>query len=157
MDKHILPNIELSNIARAQTRLPGNAIVTSLLAVGTTRTASGNPIYLKAENLQPSGSFKMRGATYCFSLKSEKQRAAGVVVYSTGNHAQAVALASKQLGIRATIVMSPDAPSFKVDATQRYGANVVMAEASSHARRELAEQLADAEGRYLVPRMTTWM
>src|SRR6266568_576807 len=67
-------------------------------------------VYLKAENLQPGGSFKIRGATYALSLLNEEQRSAGVIAYSTGNHAQAVALASKQLGIRATIVMSPDAP-----------------------------------------------
>ncbi len=97
----------------------------------TARTPGGNPIYLKAENLQPDGSFKIRGATYCLSLLTQSQRAAGVIAYSTGNHAQVVALASQQLGIPATVVMSPDAPGFKVEATQRYGTAVVMAEASS--------------------------
>lgn len=144
-------NLELLHITRARTSLLGKAMVTPLVAVGTRKTLGDNPIYLKAENLQPSGSFKIRGATHCLSLLNEKQRAAGVIAYSTGNHAQAVALASQQLGVRATIVMSPDAPSFKLEATQRYGARVVMAEASSHARRELAEHLASSEGLYLVP------
>jgi threonine dehydratase len=145
------PNLELESIKRAQTILMGKTIVTPLLAAGTTRTPCGNPIYLKAENLQPGGSFKIRGATYCLSLLTEQQRAGGVVAYSTGNHAQAVALAAKQQGIQATIVMSPDAPNYKVEATQRYGATVVMAETTSQARRELAEHLAMTQGLYLVP------
>lgn len=152
MDEHpVTANVELASIERARTALTGKAIVTPLVAVGTTRTPGGNPISLKAENLQPGGSFKIRGATYCLSLLTESQRAAGVIAYSTGNHAQAVALASQQRGIPATIVMSPDAPSFKVEATQRYGATVLMAEASSQARRELAEHLAMAQGLSLVP------
>lgn len=151
MNKPVIHTLELQHIVHARTRLLEKAMVTPLVAVGTRRTPQGNPIYLKAENLQPGGSFKIRGATYCLSLLDEQQRAAGVVAYSTGNHAQAVALASQQLGVRATIVMSPDAPSFKIEATQRYGARVVMAEASSHARRELAEHLASSERLYLVP------
>ena len=126
-------------------------MLTPVVPVGNERTPAGNPIYLKAENLQPGGSFKIRGATYALSLLNEAQRASGVIAYSTGNHAQAVALASRQLSIRATVVMSPDAPGFKVDATRSYGAKVVMSESSSQARRELAEQLAAAEGLYLVP------
>lgn len=151
MENIITPNVELASIERVRTKLIGKTIVTPVLAASTARTPRGNPIYLKAENLQPSGSFKIRGAIYCLSLLTESQRAAGVIAYSTGNHAQAVALASQQLGIHATIVMSPDAPSFKVEATQRYGATVVMAEASSQARRKLAEHLAITQGLYLVP------
>ncbi len=152
MDEHtVTPNLELASIERARTALIGNAMVTPLVAVGTARTPGGNPISLKAENLQPGGSFKIRGASCCLSLLTENQRAAGVIAYSTGNHAQAVALAAKQQSIHATIVMSPDAPSFKVEATRRYGATVLMAGASSQARRELAEHLAMAQGLYLVP------
>lgn len=112
-----------------------------------------NPILLKAENLQPSGSFKIRGATYCLSLLSPEQRTAGVVAYSTGNHAQAVALAAKLLGIKATIVMSaaPIVPQHKIDATKAYGADVVIADPTSDARRKVAEQLAQSQGYYLVP------
>lgn len=115
------------------------------------KTTSGNPILLKAENLQPSGSFKIRGAVYCLSTLSAEQKAKGVIAYSTGNHAQSVALAAKSLGIKATIVMSPDAPQFKIDATKEYGATVLMSEPSSHARRAMAENLAQLHGYYLVP------
>lgn len=79
MENTITPNVELVSIERTRARLTGKTLVTPVLAVGTTRTPGGNPIYLKAENLQPGGSFKIRGATYCLSLLTESQRAAGVV------------------------------------------------------------------------------
>ena len=99
----------------------------------------------------PTGSFKIRGATYRISLLTEPERTRGVVAYSTGNHAQAVAKAARDTGVAATIVMSPDVPALKVAATERWGAEVVMAEPSSHARRALAERIAGESGRVLVP------
>lgn len=144
-------NVEIVSIEQARANLRGKALVTPVVPVMSTKTPGGNPIVMKAENLQPAGSFKIRGAIHTLSLLDPEQRKAGVIAYSTGNHAQAVALASRQLGISATIVMSPDAPAFKVEATQRYGARVIMTESTSQARRELAEQLALAEERYLVP------
>ena len=74
-----------------------------------------------------------------------------MIAYSTGNHAQAVAKAARDTGVAATIVMSPDVPALKVAATERWGADVVMAEPSSHARRALAERIAGESGRVLVP------
>lgn len=144
-------NVEIASIEKARANLRDRALVTPVVPVMSTKTPDGNPIVMKAENLQPAGSFKIRGAIHTLSLLTPEQRRMGVIAYSTGNHAQAVALASRQLGISATIVMSPDAPAFKVEATQRYGARVIMAESSSQARRELAEQVALAEERYLVP------
>jgi threonine dehydratase len=144
-------NVEIASIEQARANLRGKVLITPVVPVMSTKTPGGNPIVMKAENLQPAGSFKIRGAIHTLSLLDPEQRRAGVIAYSTGNHAQAVALASRHLGISATIVMSPDAPAFKVEATQRYGARVIMAESSSQARRELAEQLALAEERYLVP------
>jgi threonine dehydratase len=146
-----MPDIPLQRIQQARTLLTGKALVTPLLPMHSVTTPAGNPIYLKAENLQPGGSFKIRGASYCLSRLTDRQRASGVVAYSTGNHAQAVALAAKQLGTHATIVMSPDAPDFKIEATRRYGATVVMAESSSEARRLLAEELAHSQGLSLIP------
>lgn len=99
----------------------------------------------------PTGSFKIRGATWRMSLLSPKERRRGVIAYSTGNHAQAVAKAAADAGIEALVVMSPDAPDAKVAATRRWGAEVLMAEPSSHARRALAEQLAMKHGYVLVP------
>ncbi|MBX7066776.1 MAG: threonine/serine dehydratase [Parachlamydiales bacterium] len=114
------------------------------------KTDSGNDIFLKAENLQPSGSFKIRGATYSISQLSDEERKRGVVAYSTGNHAQAVALAAHLMGCKATIVMSEDVPKNKVDATREFGANVVMAEPTSKARQAMAESLAKEHGYSLV-------
>ncbi|HSX26357.1 MAG TPA: threonine/serine dehydratase [Chlamydiales bacterium] len=111
--------------------------------------ALGNSIYLKAECLQPSGSFKIRGATYCLSLLSPKQKEMGIIAYSTGNHSQAVALAARSFGIKATIVMSPEALPFKVEATKSYGAHVIMT--SPQERKKLAEELAHKHGYYLIP------
>ncbi len=108
-------------------------------------------LLLKAESLMPTGSFKIRGATYCIARMTETQRADGVVAYSTGNHAQAVAKAARDAGVRATIVMSPDAPAAKVANTTHWGAEVVMAESNSNARRVLAERLAQDTGALLIP------
>jgi threonine dehydratase len=146
-----MSNIEIDDVVEARSTLEGKAVVTPVLAFHNVSTPGGNPIYIKAENVQPSGSFKIRGASYRISRLNVQQRKAGVIAYSTGNHAQAVALAAKLQGIQATIVMSPDAPAFKVEATRRYGAEVVMAESSSEKRRELAESLAETRGLALIP------
>lgn len=113
--------------------------------------ATPRRLLLKAESLMPTGSFKIRGATYCIARMSHAERARGVVAYSTGNHAQAVAKAAWDAGVRATIVMSQDAPAAKVSNTMHWGAEVVMAASSSNARRALAEQLAQDTGALLIP------
>jgi threonine dehydratase len=138
-------------LTEARAAIAGRALLTPLVPAGARQTPGGNPIWLKAESLQPSGSFKIRGATFRLSRLREAERRAGVIAYSTGNHAQSVALAARQLGIPATIVMSPDAPAYKVEATRGYGARVVMAEPTSEARRELAEEIARIEGLALIP------
>jgi threonine dehydratase len=108
-------------------------------------------LLVKAENLMPTGSFKIRGATFRLSLLSAEERRRGVIAYSTGNHAQAVAKAARDIGAQAIIVMSPDVPALKIEATQRWGATVLMAEPSSHARRAMAERLAERRDLVLVP------
>ncbi|HEX7737854.1 MAG TPA: threonine/serine dehydratase [Ktedonobacteraceae bacterium] len=125
--------------------------MTPVLEVAGRTMPAGQPLLLKAENLQRSGSFKIRGASYCIAQLSREQRERGVIAYSTGNHAQAVALAAGQRGISATIVMSADAPAFKVERTRQYGAHVVWSEPTSQARRELAEQLAREQQLALIP------
>jgi threonine dehydratase len=99
----------------------------------------------------PTGSFKIRGATYRLSLLSAKERRRGVIAYSTGNHAQAVAKAARDIGAKAVIVMSPDVPALKIEATKRWGATVLMAEPNSEARRTMAEEIAAQQGLVLVP------
>jgi threonine dehydratase len=85
---------------------------------------AGREVWLKAENLQRTGSFKIRGAANCIAMLSEEERAAGVVAASAGNHAQAVAWAAREAGIEATIFMPQDTPVAKVEATQNYGARI---------------------------------
>jgi threonine dehydratase len=113
--------------------------------------ARAGRLFVKAENLLPTGSFKIRGATWRISRLSEEEKRRGVIAYSTGNHAQAVAKAARDRGVSATIVMSPDVPATKVAATRRWGAEVVNAAPSSEARRSLAERLAAEQGKVIVP------
>lgn len=143
-------DIELEKFKVAQSFLQKKGLRTPLISFSA-KSGHGNSILLKTENLQPGGSFKIRGATYCLSLLSPEQKAAGVIAYSTGNHAQAVALAAKLMNIQAVIVMSPDVPDYKVNATRGYGATVVMAEPTSQARQKVAEELAQLHGYSLVP------
>jgi threonine dehydratase len=147
MDSHLA----LANFRAAQNILAPHIITTPVIGALPLTTPTGQPILLKAENLQRSGSFKIRGASYCIAQLAPEQRQRGVIAYSTGNHAQAVALAAGQQGISATIVMSPDAPMFKVERTRQYGATVVWSESTSQARRDLAEQLAQEHKLALIP------
>ena len=108
-------------------------------------------VWLKPESLQPVGAFKMRGAFFRLSTLSDAERAAGVITYSSGNHAQAVARAARLLGIHAVIVMPEDAPALKVDRVRADGAELVLAAPGDSVRRALAEQLAAERGLTLVP------
>lgn len=143
-------DIPLATFYEAAEAIKGKALRTPLLALSCPEQ-QGKPIFLKAECLQPSGSFKIRGATFCLSRIDPQVRAKGVIAYSTGNHAQAVALVAKQLGIPATIVMSPEAPAFKVERTREYGAEVVFAEAGSEARMKLTYSLAKERNLTVIP------
>ncbi len=138
-------DISLETFYEAAKVIQGKALRTPLIALGEEQ------IYLKAESLQPGGSFKIRGATFCLSRIAPEVRAKGIIAYSTGNHAQAVALVAKRLQIPATIVMSPEAPAFKVARTKEYGAEVVIAEPGSEARMKLANLLAKEQGLTLIP------
>ncbi len=108
-------------------------------------------VWLKCECLQPTGSFKIRGATFRISQLSREQKAAGVIAYSTGNHAQAVAKAAADANISAVIVMSPDASDHKILGTKRWGAEIIMAAPSSTSRRTLSESMATQTGATLIP------
>ncbi len=115
---------ELSDIEAAQRRLDGVARVTPVYRSETLSRLVGREVMLKAENLQRTGSFKIRGAYNRISSLSDEERAAGVVAASAGNHGQAVAWAAREVGARARIYMPQDAPMAKVDATRHYGAEV---------------------------------
>lgn len=116
----------LQDIERARDVIRPSVLVTPLLDSQTFSEMTGARVYLKPENLQKAGSFKVRGATYKISRLSREERAHGVIATSMGNHAQAVAIAARALGVPATIVMPEQAPLVKVTATQGYGANVVL-------------------------------
>jgi threonine dehydratase len=115
-----------AEIARARERLDSIARVTPVYGSETLSRLAGRPVHLKAENLQRTGSFKIRGAVNKLATLDEAERAAGVVAASAGNHAQAVAWAAREAGIRATIFVPQDAPMAKVEATKSYGAKVEM-------------------------------
>ena len=115
---------DLADILAAQERLEGVARVTPVHSSETLRRLCGRPVFLKAENLQRTGAFKIRGAFNMIASLSDAERAAGVVAASAGNHGQAVAWAARQAGIKATIFMPEGAPNAKVDATRSYGATV---------------------------------
>jgi threonine dehydratase len=117
----------LGEIEAARGRIGGLARVTPLYSSETLSRRSGRPVALKAENLQRTGSFKIRGAVNKIATLTDAERAAGVVTASAGNHGQAVALAAREAGVAATVFMPQDAPAAKVDATRAYGAEVVLA------------------------------
>jgi threonine dehydratase len=134
----------LADIERARALLDGVARVTPVYGSETFSRLVGREVQLKAENLQRTGSFKTRGAVNKLASLGETERAAGVVAASAGNHAQAVAWAAREAGVRATIFVPQDAPMAKVEATRSYGANVEMGgealeEAIATARRYVEE------------------
>jgi threonine dehydratase len=107
--------------------------------------------YLKAESLQPIGSFKLRGAFNKISSLAEEERRRGVITYSSGNHAQGVAYAARALGVKAVIVMPNNAPQVKVESTRALGAEIVFVGPASSERKARAEQLAGEHGYVIVP------
>ncbi len=141
-------DIPIETFYEALKCISGHALRTPLIALSCPQ-AQG--IYLKAESLQPAGSFKIRGATFCVSRIDPEIRQKGLIAYSTGNHAQAVALVAKRFKIPATIVMSPEAPPFKVERTKEYGAEVIITEPGSEARMKITYQLAKERDLILIP------
>ena len=117
----------LAEIHEARKRLQGVARETPVISSETLGRLAGRPVWLKAETLQRTGSFKIRGAFTRISHLTDAERAAGVVTASAGNHGQAVAWAAREAGVRATVFMPEDAPTAKIEATKSYGANVVLA------------------------------
>ena len=118
--------LDPAEIRRARERLAGIARITPVHGSETLSRLAGRSVHLKAENLQRTGSFKIRGAVNKLAMLGEAERAAGVVAASAGNHAQAVAWAAREAAVRATIFVPQDAPMAKVEATKSYGAEVVM-------------------------------
>jgi threonine dehydratase len=143
-------SIELEDVERAAERLAGVAHRTPVLTSRTLDQRIGARVHLKAECFQRGGAFKFRGAYNKVSSLDEDALRRGVLAYSSGNHAQAVAIAAGMLGTSATIVMPEDAPAAKLDATRGYGAEIVAYDRWTQRREEIGAQLAEERGLELV-------
>ena len=139
------------DVVQAAARIAGIANRTPVLTSRTVDEAFGAQVFFKCENLQRMGAFKFRGACNALARFTPQQRAAGVVAFSSGNHAQAIALAAKLLGMPATIVMPQDAPAAKVAATRGYGGNVVLYDRYTEDREQIGRELAARHGFTLIP------
>ncbi len=144
-----LPTYE--DVAQAAERILGAAHCTPVLTSRTVNEEFGAEVFFKCENMQRMGAFKFRGGYNALAKFSPEQRRAGVVAFSSGNHAQAVALSAKILGMPATIVMPQDAPAAKVAATRGYGATVVTYDRYTEDREQIGRELAEKHGLTLVP------
>ena len=143
--------VTYDDVARAAGRLAGVAHRTPVATSRTLDERLGARLFLKCENLQRAGAFKFRGAYNAIARLAPEERSRGVLTYSSGNHAQAIALASRLLGARATIVMPGNAPAAKRRATEGYGARVVEYDPATQKREEVAEGLRAQGDPVLVP------
>ena len=139
------------DVKAAALRLEGHAHRTPVMTSGTADALLGAHMFFKCENFQRMGAFKFRGAFNAMSMLSNAQRKAGVVCFSSGNHAQAVALSGRLLGISTTILMPADAPPLKIEATRNYGGEVVLFDRFKDDREALARKLASDRGMTLIP------
>ncbi|MCJ2062280.1 threo-3-hydroxy-L-aspartate ammonia-lyase [Methylobacterium sp. J-088] len=140
-----------ADVARAAERIAGAAHRTPVLTSRTADARTGAKLFFKAENLQRAGAFKFRGAYNAISALSEAERARGVITFSSGNHAQAVALGCRLLGAPATIIMPEDAPAAKIAGTRGYGAEVILYDRYSQDREALGRSIAEPRGLTLIP------
>jgi threo-3-hydroxy-L-aspartate ammonia-lyase len=143
--------VTLADVQRAASRLDGVAHRTPVLTSRTLDRWAGGQLFLKAEHLQRVGAFKFRGAYHALASLAPTRQRRGVVAFSSGNHAQAVALAAATLGMPATIVMPTDAPPVKLAATRGYGAEVVTYDRYTEDRAALATAIADERGATVLP------
>lgn len=144
-------SVEFSSILEAASILDGVAHVTPVHTSTTLDDLSGSQVLLKCENFQKTGSFKFRGAYTALSRLKLPERERGVLTFSSGNHAQALALAGRLLGCPTTIVMPDDAPKVKLDATRGYGGQVVVYDRDETSREALGAKLSKERGLTIVP------
>src|SRR6195952_4062420 len=147
----ILPAPTYADVADAAKRIAGAAHRTPVLTSRTADALAGASLFFKCENFQRMGAFKFRGAFNAISHFSDTQRKAGVLTYSSGNHAQAIALSARIAGIKATIIMPEDAPAAKMEATRGYGGEVITYDRYTQNREEIGRTLAEERGMTLIP------
>lgn len=138
-------------IREARERIRSHIHRTPVLTSRTFNEQAGHEVFFKCENMQRAGAFKFRGATNKILSLDEKGRGRGVVAFSSGNHAQAVALAAREAGMRACIVMPSDAPQLKIKATRGYGAEVILFDRQRDDREQIARDIAERERLVMVP------
>ena len=143
--------LTIALIKEAAARIAGRIHRTPVLTSRSLNEATGKEVFFKCENLQRAGAFKIRGATNKILSLTNEEKTRGVAAFSSGNHAQAVALASREAGIRAVIAMPDDAPKAKVAATRAYGAEIVFYDRLKQNREGVAIEIAEREGRVMVP------
>ncbi len=143
--------VSIHDIFSAAERLKGVVHETPVHTSRTLDERTGGSLFLKCENLQRTGAFKLRGAYNALAQLLPEDREAGVLTYSSGNHAQAVALASRLLGIRTVVVMPANAPRIKVEATRGYGAEVILYDPDQQDREALAERIRAERGMTIIP------
>jgi threonine dehydratase len=143
--------VTFEDVRAAAQRLKGVAHRTPVLTSRTLNERCGAEVFLKCENFQRMGAFKFRGAYNRLVQLDDAQRRGGVVAFSSGNHAQGVALAAKLLGIPSAIIMPEDAPKSKIAATQGYGAEVILYDRYRSHREEIAQGICDERGAMMVP------
>jgi threonine dehydratase len=139
------------DIEAAAARILGLAHRTPVMTSRTADAMAGAQLFFKCENFQRIGAFKFRGACNAIARFTDAQRRAGVLTYSSGNHAQAIALAAKLAGIDATIIMPHDAPALKVQATRGYGGEVIFYDRYTEDREAIGRRLAQERGMTLIP------
>lgn len=140
-----------ADVVDAAEKLSGIAVQTPLLRNAQLDALVGMPVYVKAEPLQQTGSFKIRGAYNRICRLTAEERKRGVVAFSSGNHAQGVARAAKLLGVEAIIVMPEDSPQIKIDGVRRDGAEIVFYDRFNQSREEIAATIAQDKGSIVVP------
>jgi threo-3-hydroxy-L-aspartate ammonia-lyase len=143
--------INFGDVTAAAQRLKGVAHRTPVFTSRTADAQTGAGLFFKCENLQRMGAFKFRGGYNALSQFTTAQRKAGAIAFSSGNHAQAVALSARLLGMQAVIVMPQDAPAAKIEATRGYGAKVILFDRYTQDREALTEQIAAERGMTLIP------
>lgn len=144
-------NVDYADIVSAARRLEGHVHRTPIVTSRQVNARTGAEVFFKCESFQRIGAFKFRGAYNAISQLASDQLKSGVLAYSSGNHAQAVALAAQLLGSQAIIVMPNDAPAVKIDATRGYGAEIILYEKRSVVREQLATRLTRERGLTLIP------
>jgi len=143
--------VDYRDVVRAAMRLEGVAHRTPVMTSSTLDAMTGARLFFKCENFQRIGAFKFRGAYNALSKLAAGGQVSGAIAYSSGNHAQAVALAARLTGLTATIVMPEDAPAVKLAATRGYGAEVITYDPETTVREDLAAELAAERGLHLIP------